>query len=163
MNRLRAPGDRSAVGRRARAGAPGAAALLLAEAGLRRLGLVDRISMLLQPPDMYPAVGQGAIGIECRSDDEQTIAVLQQISNPAVQAATCAERALLSELRAGCHAPLGVLSVQDGTALSLTAVLLSLDGKERLEATVEGSTEDPAEPGKRAAEELIANGGDRLV
>ncbi|MEZ6124519.1 MAG: hydroxymethylbilane synthase [Planctomycetaceae bacterium] len=82
-------------------------AIILAEAGLTRLGLSDRISLILEPPVMLPAIGQGALGLECRHDDEFTIGVLQKLTNPDVLACVTAERSLLKELRAGCHAPLG--------------------------------------------------------
>ena len=138
-------------------------AIILAEAGLRRLGYADRISGLLCPPLMLPAVGQGALGIECRADDEFVIEVLRLITNSSVLAAVTAERTLLSVLRAGCHAPLGVWTQADGVQLKLDAVVLSTDGKERLTATVVGPTADPRAIGVEAAEKLRAQGAERLL
>lgn len=138
-------------------------AIILAEAGLRRLGYADRISGLLCPPLMLPAVGQGALGIECRADDEFVIGVLRLITNSSVLAAVTAERTLLSVLRAGCHAPLGVWTQSDGVQLKLDAVVLSTDGNERLTATVSGSTADPRAIGVEAAEKLRAQGAERLL
>lgn len=141
-------------------------AIVLAQAGLMRLGLSDRISLTLKPPEMLPAVGQGAIGIECRPDDQKTIEVLKAISDGDVVSATTAERALLQTLRAGCHAPLGCLSTRHGNELTLTGVLLSQDGRERLEATATGtvdSTNAMELLGKDVADALIAQGGQKLL
>lgn len=138
-------------------------AIVLAEAGLRRLGLSDRISFLLQPPLMYPAVGQGAIGIECREDDTATMAVLEAISVADVVTATTAERALLQTLRAGCHAPLGCLTQQHADRLQLTGVLLSADGTQRVEATAERPCHEGTALGQEVAQLLIDQGGQSLL
>ncbi|MDG1896618.1 MAG: hydroxymethylbilane synthase [Fuerstiella sp.] len=138
-------------------------AIVLAEAGLRRLELADRISFLIQPPEMYPAVGQGAIGIECRSDDEDVQHVLQQITDQDVACCTRAERSLLLALRAGCHAPLGALTELDDGQLKLTGILLSSDGTERLEATSDGPSEAAVEIGVTVARQLLSAGGQKLV
>lgn len=138
-------------------------AIILAEAGLRRLGLDQRISVILEPPLMYPAVGQGALGLECRSDDERCIGVLDGLSNSDAASCVTAERALLSTLRAGCHAPLGVATSLNESELSLTAVLLSADGRQRLETSENGSVSQAQEIGKAAAMALLAAGGDKLV
>lgn len=138
-------------------------AIVLAEAGLRRLGLADRISFLLTPPTVLPAVGQGAIGIECREDDDRVKAALAKITNSSVLAATTAERSLLYELRAGCHAPLGCESRIDGDEISLTGVLLSLDGQTRLEQSATGSVSEAKSVGADVAKALIAAGGEKLL
>jgi len=138
-------------------------AIILAEAGLRRLELADRISFLLAPPTMLPAVGQGALGIECRADDDGTSALVAQLTNAETLASVTAERSLLSALRAGCHAPLGAWSEIDGDTLTLTGVLLSLDGTTRLEATAAGKSADGLQIGKNVASQLIESGGDKLV
>lgn len=138
-------------------------AIVLAEAGLRRLELDERISLILSPPLMYPAVGQGALGLECRSDDELTHAALGRLSNDNASACTTAERVLLADLRAGCHAPLGAATSIDGEAISMTAVLLSTDGTKRLEAEVSGAARQAAEIGQKAAQALLAAGGEELV
>lgn len=138
-------------------------AIVLAQAGLMRLGLDERISLTLQPPLMFPAVGQGAIGIECRPDDQATIAVLEAISDADVVAATTAERAMLQTLRAGCHAPLGCRSQREGHELSLTGVLLSVDGRQRLEATATAAVTESAALGQQVAQALIDQGGAELL
>ncbi len=138
--------------------------LCLAEAGMVRLELLaERNWLLLSPPEVYPAVGQGALGIECRADDTETIEILKAISDPAVQAATTAERSLLSHLRAGCHAPIGCLSrLEDGT-LTLEVVVLSGDGAERIFVSESGPQDEAAEIGVKAAESLLEAGADRLI
>ena len=138
-------------------------AIILAEAGLTRLGLADRISLRLQPPEVLAAVGQGAIGIECRSDDTETMKVLKKITDPGVLCRVSAERALLSSLRAGCHAPLGAESIIEGDHLSLTGVLLSADGSRRLESTVTGSVDEPESIGRAVASSLLDQGGGELL
>lgn len=138
-------------------------AIVLAEAGLRRLGLAERISFLLSPPMVYPAVGQGAIGIECREDDQRVQEALARITNSEVLSATTAERSLLYELRAGCHAPLGCESRIDGDQISLTGVLLSLDGKTRVEETATGNLSDAKAVGAEVAAALVAAGGAELL
>ncbi|MGH7129102.1 MAG: hydroxymethylbilane synthase, partial [Planctomycetaceae bacterium] len=138
-------------------------ALILAEAGLMRLGLADRLSQPLRPPLMFPAVGQGALGVECRSHDEELISLLSPLNDPPTHAAVTAERTLLAELRAGCHAPVGALTTSAGSRIELEAVVLSQDGRERLTALVSGPADDPVSPGRQAADELRRQGAERLI
>lgn len=138
-------------------------AIVLAEAGLRRLKLDDRIGFLLAPPTMLPAVGQGALGIECRADDNNTLDLLAQLADAATFDSITAERSLLRALRAGCHAPLGAWSAIEGETLTLTGVLLSLDGHTRLEATATGRQTESERVGREVADQLLAAGGDKLV
>lgn len=138
-------------------------AILLAEAGLRRLGLTARISLVLRPPTLFPAVGQGALGIECRDDDHTTCELLSLLTDQSALAEITAERTLLRDLRAGCHAPLGAWAQLEDQKLSLTGVLLSIDGKQRLQATASGGTADAALTGSSVAAQLLAAGGDVLV
>ena len=138
-------------------------AIILAEAGLTRLGLADRISLRLQPPQVFAAVGQGAIGIECRTDDSDTMNVLHKITDNQVLCRVTAERSLLSALRAGCHAPLGAESPVVDDQLTLTGVLLSLDGQQRLEVQASGDATDPTAIGRAVAEQLVEQGGGDLL
>lgn len=138
-------------------------AILLAEAGLRRLGLQQRISLLLQPPLFFPAVSQGALGIETRADDEHAKALLAPLTCTTTHAEVIAERALLRTLRAGCHAPLGAWAEITDQTLTLTAVLLSNDGTSRLEQSVSGPAADPERVGIAAAEKLLAAGASVLL
>jgi hydroxymethylbilane synthase len=138
-------------------------AIVLAEAGLVRLGREDRISVRLAPPLMFPAVAQGALGLECRADDAGLMGWLAELSDRETFAAATAERELLAELRAGCHAPLGAFSRIDDRTLTLEAVVLSLDGRERLHAECSGTLDEPLEVGRELAALLRAEGVDRLL
>lgn len=138
-------------------------ALILAEAGLNRLELSDRISLRLTPPEMFPAVGQGALGIECRTDDESTAAALATINHSTTNAATIAERALLRSLRAGCHAPVGVdASIKNGR-ITLSAVLLDSEGTIRLHHQDDDDASEANELGCRVARKLLDGGGEQLI
>ena len=139
-------------------------AIVLAEAGLRRLGHGNRISSLLVPPLMLHAVGQGALGIECREDDAFIIELLGQLSDANVVAAVSAERSLLRDLRAGCHAPVGTTTrFADDGSLTLQGVVLSLDGTDRLQATASGPPETAEELGVEVAGLLREVGAERLL
>ncbi|REJ80335.1 MAG: hydroxymethylbilane synthase [Planctomycetota bacterium] len=138
-------------------------AIVLAEAGLTRLGLKGRISIRLEPPLMLPAVGQAAIGIECRADDEPVIELLQQITDPVARAETTAERACLAELRAGCHAPVGVWARRDDDQLLIDAVVLSPDGQTTVSSDTSGSLNDAEQLGRDLAGSLLEQGADALI
>lgn len=141
-------------------------ALVLAEAGLTRLELAGRISAVLRPPFLLPAVGQGALGIECRSDDKSTREVLGRLIDQATLRSVLAERTVLSTLRAGCHAPLGVWTRPEGDSLRLTAVVLSLDGVQRFESerlAVVASDADAVALGRAVAEDLLTQGAAALL
>lgn len=138
-------------------------AIVLAEAGLRRLGLSDRIAQVLPLEIMLPAVGQGALAIECRSEDEATREILATLNDPATRAAVAAERALLEHLRGGCMAPIGALGHSEGRKLSLSAVVLSADGVRRLEASEIGSLSEPESLGVRVADVLLSQGAAELI
>ncbi len=138
-------------------------AIILAVAGLERLGLEGRITQPLTPPVMFPAVGQGALGLECRTDDSWLREILQRISHPETLAAVTAERALLAELRAGCHAPLGVWATPSGADLRLEAVVLSPDGRTRIKAHATGPVTDGGALGRSVAHLLKSQGADQLI
>ncbi|MDB5341110.1 MAG: hydroxymethylbilane synthase [Planctomycetaceae bacterium] len=138
-------------------------AIILAVAGLERLGLEGRVTQPLTPPIMFPAVGQGALGLECRTDNAWLREILLRISHPETLAAVTAERALMAELRAGCHAPLGVSTTIEGTSLRLEAVVLSPDGRARITAHATAAVTQAAALGRTVAELLKAEGADTLI
>lgn len=138
-------------------------AIVLAEAGVARLGLDGRPFVRLGPPEFYPAVGQGILGIECRTDDEVTRAALAAIDDPAVRAEALAERAALRTLRAGCHAPVGVSSQRDADSLRLTVVVFALDGSRQIEATDSDILSASEALGERVANQVIRGGGAELL
>lgn len=110
-------------------------ALILAEAGLIRLGLADSISSFLEPPFFLPAVGQGALGWEIRTEDQQTAKFLQPLNDKPTLAAVLAERAMLREMQGGCSAPIAAFGTVKEHLLTLHGRMLSLDGKRMFEAT----------------------------
>lgn len=138
-------------------------AIVLAEAGLRRLGLADRISQVLSLDVMLPAVGQGALGIECRAEDAETRRILAPLNDLATRAAVAAERALLEHLRGGCMAPVGALGRVAESKLSLSAVVLSADGVRRLTASEVGPPSEAELLGIRVADMLLAQGAAELI
>jgi hydroxymethylbilane synthase len=129
-------------------------ATLLAEAGLVRLGLAAQITEVLDPAWMLPAVGQGALGLECRTGDAATRGVLQQLDDAATHAAVLAERAMLRALGGGCQVPIGAVAQVDGTALRLRGVILTPDGRQREEAEVAGTVQQAERLGEMLAGQL---------
>lgn len=138
-------------------------AIILAEAGLKRLELDSHITEILPLEWYLPAVGQGALGIETREDDETTRAAVAVLDHAETHAAVVAERALLAGLRAGCLAPVGAWARMIDGQLVLEAAVLSIDGRQRLAATRQGSPADAAALGKDAADELIVAGAAELI
>ena len=138
-------------------------AIVLAHAGLRRLGLAERVSRVLPFEMMLPAVGQGALGIECRADDASTLAAVRPMNDIASYAAVTAERALLEHLRGGCMAPVGALARFREDRLELQAVVLSVDGKQRLIASGTTSLDQAVLLGQQVAQWLIDDGAADLI
>jgi hydroxymethylbilane synthase len=140
-------------------------AIVLAAAGLARLGLEEQISEHLDPLQFPPAVSQGIIGICARADDAATLKWLRALDDRAARLASSAERALLARLEGGCQVPLGALARLDGATLTLSATVCSLDGKSALSARGSaGASEDGArELGVRLAAELLERGAAALI
>jgi hydroxymethylbilane synthase len=143
-------------------------ALVLARAGLVRLGLVDRITDTIDPGRMIPAAGQGALAVECRSDDAATHDLLRSLDDLHARAATDAERTLLAVLEAGCTHPVGayaeVAEGDDGeTELYLRAVVHASDGSDQVRLSTTGPLNDAQEVGRRLALDLLAAGADALM
>jgi hydroxymethylbilane synthase len=142
--------------------AAGFDAVVLAAAALDRLGLADRIAERVDPSVVLPQVGQGALAVECRADDDGTRALLAHVDDAELRAAVTAERAYLAELGGGCNLPCGALAESDGDGgLRLEALLASLDGRIMLRARVDGH--DPVAIGVEAARRLVDEEGGRLV
>jgi hydroxymethylbilane synthase len=138
-------------------------AIVLAEAGLRRLGLVNRISHILPFDVMLPAVGQGALAIECRADDDAAIAAVAPLNHADTRSAVTAERSLLALLRGGCMAPVGALAAVEGEQLRMQAAVLSADGVQRLLASGAAGLRDAEDLGRSVAELLISQGALTLI
>ncbi|MCA8997815.1 MAG: hydroxymethylbilane synthase [Planctomycetaceae bacterium] len=138
-------------------------AIILAEAGLRRLGLERRISSVLGPPTMFPAVGQAALGIECREDDTFVQEILLELSDGDTKAEVLAERSLLRTLRAGCHAPVGTLTKITDDNLRIDGVVLGPDGVQKYHAQCDGPIAQAEELGQQCADELVQLGAGKLL
>jgi len=137
-------------------------AVVVAAAALDRLGLGDRIAERLAPAVMLPQVAQGALAVECRTDDEVTRELLATIDDPGAHAAIVAERAYLERLGGGCNLPVGALAAvgNDGT-IEIEALLASLDGRIALRARASGS--EPDALGSDVADQLLDARGGRLL
>jgi hydroxymethylbilane synthase len=140
-------------------------AIVLAAAGLRRLGLQDHISELMLPDDFPPAVSQGVVGVACRAGDVETLKWLRPLDDRAARLATTAERALLRRLEGGCQVPLGALGTAIGGILHLYAAVCALDGSQCLTARgeIDSTPEHAVALGQRIADELLAKGAAKLI
>jgi hydroxymethylbilane synthase len=141
-------------------------AIVLAEAGLRRLGLAERITHVLPFDLMLPAVGQGALAIECRAADSATRAAATRLDDPHSHASVLAERALLAHLRGGCMAPVGAFARFRDCQLQLAAAVLSPDGVRRIyfhDSTAAIDFAGAAALGHRVAEALLKQGAAELI
>ncbi len=138
-------------------------AIILAEAGLQRLGRADRITQLLPVDTMIPAVGQGALAIETRADDESLKQALAFLNDEGTAAATTAERTFLAAINGSCQVPVGVYgTVQDGI-LTLQSIIAAPDGSQVCRTTTRGSAADSAAIGHEAACTLLDDGGRRIL
>ena len=138
-------------------------ALVLAEAGLVRLGLGERIRQVLPKQLMLPAVGQGALGIECRADDTATRPWLARLDDEVTRASVVSERAMLAALRGGCLAPVGAWGRSEGASFLLSGVVLRADGSRRLFAEQAGEPSAAEALGRAVAAELLAAGAAALI
>ena len=138
-------------------------AIILAEAGLRRLGWKDRIAHAFAPQFLLPAVGQGALGVEARQDDEATLEKLSLLNDASSKAAVLAERAMLAALRGGCLAPVGAWGRAEGEKLRLDGAVLSLDGRDKLMVSQQSDPGDCETLGREVAEKLLKIGAAELI
>jgi hydroxymethylbilane synthase len=138
-------------------------ALILAQAGLERLGLGAAVTEILDAQWMLPAVGPGALGLECRSADLDTLRLLERLNDPATFRAVTAERALLRGLGGGCQVPVGAVTGIEGDVLTLRGVVIRPDGSARVEAQAAGRPDEAEEVGLRLARQLLAQGADELL
>jgi hydroxymethylbilane synthase len=138
-------------------------AIILAAAGLKRLGLGDRITQYLETETFLPPAGQGAVAVQARADDEETLQLVRQLNHPETRARVDAERAFLAQLEVGCQSPVGVhAEISDGV-LSVRAVITSLDGTRVLETEAQGPADDATGIGDRLADEMRGLGGVELL
>jgi hydroxymethylbilane synthase len=143
-------------------------AVVLARAGVARLGRLDEVTEVLDPLQMLPAPGQGALGVECRASDTELVAEVRgALDDRRSRVAVTAERAVLAALEAGCSAPVGAMAEvaegDDGDELWIRAVALSHDGANAVRRSAVGSPEDAAGVGLRLAEEMLADGAGSFI
>lgn len=141
--------------------------VVLARAGLLRLDRLDAITEVLDPLQVLPAPGQGALAVECREDDKELLELLAMLDDPDSRAATAAERSLLQALEAGCSAPVGGLAFvaegDDGMELFLRGSVTAIDGSDAVRQSVVGSVTGAEEVGRRLAADLLADGAAELM
>lgn len=142
-------------------------AVVLARAGLHRLGRVDEATEVIDPLTMLPAPAQGALALECRQDDADLRALLAGLDDEDSRAAVAAERAMLGALEAGCSAPVGALAQvaegDDGTEIYLRGLVAAMDGTDAVRLSATGPTTEAAEVGRRLAAELLDLGASSLM
>lgn len=135
-------------------------AIVLAVAGLVRLGWSERVTEILSPEACLPAVGQGALAIEAREDDAETLTMLSVLNDEQTRTAVTAERAFLGVMGGGCQVPVGVHAVMvDDETVKLKAIIASLDGKTTVEGCEEGPAAQAAVIGEKLADRLLLEGG----
>lgn len=138
-------------------------ALILAAAGLQRLDMSDRIHQILPKEISLHAVGQGALGIECRSDDPDVVAILKAIEHAPTRDRCLAERAFLRELEGGCQVPIGVFTELDGLNLTLTGIVASVDGTKLVKDKVIGTATEAEKIGIELALRLKEQGAQEIL
>jgi len=138
-------------------------AILVAKAGLDRLGLSQRISEVFSPENFLPAVGQGAIVVECRLKDTEAADILAKLDDNETRTAIIAERALLASLQGGCQVPLGAWARIERDELVLEACVCSIDGRQYVRQRLTGPTDNPAALGQQMAQVLINAGAQSIL
>nr|WP_309239696.1 hydroxymethylbilane synthase [Actinomadura sp. J1-007] len=138
-------------------------AVVLAHAGLRRLGRLDAVAEIFEPDQMLPAPGQGALALECRSDRPELRDLLGTVDDPMTRAAVTAERTVLAVLEGGCSAPVGTYAAEVEQKLHLTATVAAFDGSRQVRLSASGHPERAEEIGRDLARRLLAQGADQLM
>jgi len=137
--------------------------IILAAAGLKRLGFESRIHQIIPNEISLHAVGQGALGIECKSDDKKVLEIINVLEDQPTSQRCLAERAFLRELEGGCQVPIGVNSKIQNEQLCLTGMVASLDGERLIKDQYIGNINDPEEVGKELAKKLKQQGAEEIL
>ena len=137
--------------------------IILAAAGLKRLGFESRIHQIIPKEISLHAVGQGALGIECKSDDQKVLEILNVLEDKSTSQRCLAERSFLRELEGGCQVPIGVNSIIKDNELFLTGMVASIDGVRLIKDQSVGDINSPEEVGKNLAEKLKLQGADKIL
>jgi len=138
-------------------------AIILAAAGVRRLGWEDRITELMAPEVSLPAIAQGAVGIECRIDDKEINALIAPLKHAETEICVGAERAALARLEGGCQVPIAAHAVLDGDALVIDGLVANLTGDVIIRSHVEGKSEKAEALGTELADDLLAQGAREIL
>jgi len=138
-------------------------AIILASAGLLRLKMANRISHFIEPEQSLPAVGQGAVGIECRNDDSALIELINVLNHNDTAIRVTAERAMNAKLQGGCQVPIGSFATLEDNKLTLRGLVGSVDGSQVLNAEAAGSIHDAEQIGVKVAELLLSQGADKIL
>lgn len=138
-------------------------AIVLAYAGVKRMGWEERITQRIPFEICLPAVGQGSIGVEVRAGDEEIVKVVSRIDHTESRYAIKAERALLKKLEGGCQVPIGALGTVDGARLTLQGLVAGLDGKQVVRSSITGSLGEAEKLGQRLAEKLLEMGAGDIL
>lgn len=137
-------------------------AIILAAAGLKRMGWSeDVVTEFLDKESMLPAIGQGALGIECRADDKEVLELLSAVHNSDVERSTQAEREFLRLMDGSCQVPIAAHATTDGDNIIFKGLIMSTDGQVRFETAIEGT--DPVAIGAEAAQQMKENGASRII
>ena len=137
--------------------------IIVAAAGLKRMGWTDRITQVIPVEIMLPAVGQGALGIELRKKDEAVRRAVSFLNHPRTWVEVSAERAFLKRLGGGCQLPVAAYGVKEGNNLTVTGLLGSLDGRQLIKDEVRGASEDAEVLGTLLAERILSKGGQAIL
>ncbi len=138
-------------------------AIILACAGLQRLGLGARITETLRPPDWLPASTQGIIGLQCRQDDARTRTLIKSLADPDTMVVAGAERAVARVLEASCQVPLAAYAVLENDTVTLKTAVNTPDGKESIRAEGEAPAVDAVALGEQVADDLLKNGAGKII
>lgn len=138
-------------------------AIILAAAGLERLGHADRIREIIPTTVCLPAVGQGALAIECRSDNKEVREMLAFLNDLPTKQATDAERAFLGLIEGGCQVPIGVHAEVENDNVKIEAVIASLDGSKVLRNNITGPAVNAADLGRKLGQQMLAEGGEQIL
>ncbi|MEV5826104.1 hydroxymethylbilane synthase [Spirillospora sp. NPDC052242] len=138
-------------------------AVVLAHAGLRRIGRLDAVAEVFDPDQMLPAPGQGSLALECRADRADLIELLGVLDDPMTRAAVTAERTVLAVLEGGCSAPVGTYAAEVDETLHLTATVAAYDGTRQIRMSASGHPDSAEQLGRDLADRLLAQGADQLM
>ncbi|MHC4461205.1 MAG: hydroxymethylbilane synthase [Planctomycetota bacterium] len=138
-------------------------AIILARAGIERLGLADKISFSFDPEQFIPAPAQGALAVQTRTDDTATTNLIAAINDKNASTVTLAERHVLTTMQCGCHAPVGAFAKIDGDDIEITAFISDLQGKNFIRRRIKGPTEQPAKLAEKLAKQLLSSGGSEIL